>query len=113
MAQRFQRADDAVLVEAEAPVRAAKIGARPAVSLPLARLRGLVDDFHFNRLAMVGEGANLRLPSRERYERFLGEYLEAVEHEVLVLRSLEDDARASPVPGERLIDWKPELRRAG
>jgi len=46
--------------------------------LPLAgRLRGLVDDFHFNRLAMVGEGANLRLPSRERYARFLEEYLEA------------------------------------
>jgi len=46
--------------------------------LPLAeRLRGLVDDFHFNRLAMVGEGASLRLPTRERYERFLAEYLEA------------------------------------
>jgi selenobiotic family peptide radical SAM maturase len=48
--------------------------------LPLAeRLRGLVDDFHFNRLAMVGEGANLRLPNRERYARFLGEYLAAAE----------------------------------
>jgi selenobiotic family peptide radical SAM maturase len=46
--------------------------------LPLAALlRGLVDDFHFNRLAMVGEGANLRLPTRERYARFLSEYLEA------------------------------------
>ena len=46
--------------------------------LPLAALlRGLVDDFHFNRLAMVGEGANLRLPTRERYARFLAEYLEA------------------------------------
>lgn len=46
--------------------------------VPLAaRLRGLVDDFHFNRLAMVGEGASLRLPTRERYERFLGEYLAA------------------------------------
>jgi selenobiotic family peptide radical SAM maturase len=46
--------------------------------LPLAaRLRGLVDDFHFNRLAMVGEGANLRLPARDRYERFLEEYLAA------------------------------------
>lgn len=46
--------------------------------LPLAaRLRGLADDFHFNRLAMVGEGANLRLPGRERYARFLEEYLEA------------------------------------
>ena len=48
--------------------------------LPLAAmLRGLVDDFHFNRLAMVGEGANLRLPSRERYARFLAEYLDAAE----------------------------------
>jgi selenobiotic family peptide radical SAM maturase len=46
--------------------------------LPLAaQLRGLADDFHFNRLAMVGEGASLRLPSRRRYERFLLEYLEA------------------------------------
>jgi selenobiotic family peptide radical SAM maturase len=46
--------------------------------LPLAeRLRGLVDDFHFNRLAMVGEGARLRLPSRERYARFLERYLAA------------------------------------
>ena len=50
--------------------------------LPLAALlRGLVDDFHFNRLAMVGEGANLRLPSRERYARFLAEYLEAAERD--------------------------------
>jgi len=46
--------------------------------LPLAAmLRGLVDDFHFNRLAMVGEGANLRLPSRERYASFLAEYFDA------------------------------------
>ncbi|HEY6000481.1 MAG TPA: thio(seleno)oxazole modification radical SAM maturase SbtM [bacterium] len=46
--------------------------------LPLAaRLRGLVDVFQFNRLAMVGEGAALRLPSRERYERFLEEYVTA------------------------------------
>jgi len=50
--------------------------------LPLAeRLRGLVDDFHFNRLAMVGEGANLRLPTRERYARFLAEYLAAAERD--------------------------------
>ena len=50
--------------------------------VPLANLlRGLVDDFHFNRLAMVGEGANLRLPARERYARFLEEYLEAAEHD--------------------------------
>lgn len=46
--------------------------------IPLTeRLRGLVDDFHFNRLAMVGEGANLRLPTRERYARFLTDYLAA------------------------------------
>jgi selenobiotic family peptide radical SAM maturase len=46
--------------------------------LPLAeRLRGLVDDFHFNRLAMVGEGARLRLPGAERYRRFVEEYLAA------------------------------------
>ena len=50
--------------------------------LPLAALlRGLVDDFHFNRLSMVGEGANLHLPSRERYARFLAEYLEAAERD--------------------------------
>ena len=50
--------------------------------LPLAaRLRGLVDDFHFNRLAMVGEGARLRLPDRARYERFLEEYLAAAERD--------------------------------
>ncbi len=50
--------------------------------LPLTRrLRGLVDDFHFNRLAMVGEGANLRLPTRERYARFLEEYLAAAERD--------------------------------
>jgi len=50
--------------------------------LPLAeKLRGLVDDFHFNRLAMVGEGANLRLPSRERYARFLVDYLEAADRD--------------------------------
>jgi selenobiotic family peptide radical SAM maturase len=48
--------------------------------IPLAaKLRGLVDDFHFNRLAMVGEGASLRLPSRERYARFLEDYLKATE----------------------------------
>jgi selenobiotic family peptide radical SAM maturase len=50
--------------------------------LPLAaRLRGLVDDFHFNRLAPVGEGAQLRLPERARYARFLGEYLEAAQRD--------------------------------
>jgi selenobiotic family peptide radical SAM maturase len=48
--------------------------------VPLAeRLRGLTDDFHFNRLSKVGEGAALSLPAREAYVRFLGEYLAASE----------------------------------
>lgn len=46
--------------------------------LPLAEsLRGKADLFTFNRLSMVGEGAKLRLPSKERYAEFLEEYLEA------------------------------------
>jgi selenobiotic family peptide radical SAM maturase len=46
--------------------------------LPLAEmLRGMTDVFHFNRLSMVGEGANLRLPPREKYAAFLGAYLDA------------------------------------
>jgi selenobiotic family peptide radical SAM maturase len=48
--------------------------------LPLAeRLRDKADLFTFNRLSMVGEGANLRLPSKERYAAFLREYMEASE----------------------------------
>jgi selenobiotic family peptide radical SAM maturase len=48
--------------------------------LPLARrLEGVVDDFTFNRLSTVGEGANLRLPSKERYEFFLEEYIAAAD----------------------------------
>lgn len=44
--------------------------------IPLAEmLRDVVDDFHFNRLSMVGEGANLMLPDREKYKAFLDEYL--------------------------------------
>ncbi len=44
--------------------------------IPLAEmLRDVVDDFHFNRLSMVGEGANLMLPGREKYRTFLDEYL--------------------------------------
>ena len=44
--------------------------------IPLAeRLEGVVDDFTFNRLSQAGEGAQLRLPSTERYEVFLGEYM--------------------------------------
>ena len=46
--------------------------------IPLAEmLRDVVDDFHFNRLSMVGEGANLLLPAREKYRAFLDEYLAA------------------------------------
>lgn len=48
--------------------------------LPLAeRLRGLADHFNFNRLSMVGEGANLHLPSRDDYMAFLQAYSEAAE----------------------------------
>lgn len=48
--------------------------------IPLAeKLRGLTDLFTFNRLSMVGEGANLLLPRRDEYVRFLGEYLDAAE----------------------------------
>jgi selenobiotic family peptide radical SAM maturase len=35
------------------------------------------DLFTFNRLSMVGEGARLQLPSKERYAAFLEEYVEA------------------------------------
>jgi selenobiotic family peptide radical SAM maturase len=46
--------------------------------IPLARLlNGKTDLFNFNRLSMVGEGANLRLPSGKEYTAFLGRYLEA------------------------------------
>jgi len=46
--------------------------------LPLAeRLRGRVDLFTFNRLAMVGEGAALASVEPLRYRHFLDEFLEA------------------------------------
>jgi selenobiotic family peptide radical SAM maturase len=46
--------------------------------LPLAEvLRGKTDIFHFNRLSMVGEGANLKMPDARRYRAFLQAYLEA------------------------------------
>jgi selenobiotic family peptide radical SAM maturase len=46
--------------------------------LPLAeKLRGYADTFHFNRLAMVGEGANLRLPDTKKYKKFLADYIRA------------------------------------
>ncbi len=46
--------------------------------LPLAELlRNRADSFTFNRLSPVGEGADLALPSRERFARFLEEYVAA------------------------------------
>lgn len=49
--------------------------------LPLTeRLRGLVDDFTFNRLSQVGEGADLPLPDREEYAAFLRAYVDAAAH---------------------------------
>ena len=42
-------------------------------------LRELTDDFTFNRLSMVGEGANLQLPTRDEYEAFLKTYMNAAE----------------------------------
>jgi selenobiotic family peptide radical SAM maturase len=48
--------------------------------IPLAALlRGKADVFHFNRLALFGEGANLKLPDRTRYRQFLENYLAAAE----------------------------------
>lgn len=48
--------------------------------IPLAEfLRNRTDTFNFNRLAMVGEGSNLRLPGKDRYADFLKEYLKAAE----------------------------------
>ena len=49
--------------------------------LPLAEiLRDRVDLFTFNRLAMVGEGANLETPGSIEYEAFIGKYLQARKH---------------------------------
>lgn len=46
--------------------------------LPLAEiLRGRVDLFTYNRLSMVGEGANLVSPAAEEYRIFVRQYLEA------------------------------------
>jgi selenobiotic family peptide radical SAM maturase len=46
--------------------------------LPLAEvLRNRVDLFTYNRLAMVGEGANLESPYPEEYRVFVREYLQA------------------------------------
>jgi selenobiotic family peptide radical SAM maturase len=49
--------------------------------LPLAEiLRHRTNLFTFNRLSMVGEGANLQLPTKEQYEAFLHDYVEAAHH---------------------------------
>lgn len=46
--------------------------------LPLAEmLRDRVDSFTFNRLSMVGEGANLHLPEKGAFRAFLEKYMEA------------------------------------
>jgi len=48
--------------------------------IPLAELlREKTDVFHFNRLALFGEGANLALPDRKSYRKFLEDYLAAAE----------------------------------
>ncbi|MFC1884744.1 thio(seleno)oxazole modification radical SAM maturase SbtM [Thermodesulfobacteriota bacterium] len=49
--------------------------------LPLSeKLRDLADHLTFNRLSMVGEGANLQLPQRDEFRAFLEEYLDASEN---------------------------------
>lgn len=47
-------------------------------------LRGKTGQFNFNRLALVGEGAALALPTPEDYARFLADYLDAA-HETPTL----------------------------
>jgi len=48
--------------------------------IPLAEiLNEHADRFHFNRLSMVGEGANLRLPDKEEYLKFLDSYEKAIQ----------------------------------
>jgi len=53
--------------------------------IPLAEeLRRRTDLFTFNRLSMVGEGANLKLPSRDAYSAFLHSYLEAAKNNPII-----------------------------
>ncbi|KAF0184134.1 MAG: radical SAM domain-containing protein [Nitrospirae bacterium] len=48
--------------------------------IPLANfLRTYTETFHFNRLALVGEGAKLKLPERGKLKAFMHEYLRAAE----------------------------------
>lgn len=44
--------------------------------IPLAeRLRGLADNFTFNRLSQVGEGSKLALPQKEEFIEFMRQYI--------------------------------------
>jgi selenobiotic family peptide radical SAM maturase len=53
--------------------------------IPLADLlRGRTDLFTFNRLSLVGEGANLQLPSKRDYEAFLQAYTDAAEKNPII-----------------------------
>lgn len=53
--------------------------------LPLAEmLRELTDEFDFNRLSMVGEAADLELPSPREFAEFLKAYREAAEKNPII-----------------------------
>jgi selenobiotic family peptide radical SAM maturase len=56
--------------------------------IPLGQeLEGLTDGLAFNRLALVGEGAQLQLPDPHEYQRFLDQYIGALaEVPVLALK---------------------------
>lgn len=48
--------------------------------IPLAEeLRDKVDSFTFNRLSLVGEGANLEMADNKRFRKFLEDYMAAAE----------------------------------
>ena len=71
--------------------------------IPLGEaLRGRADVFHFNRLSLAGEGANLKLPSRVRYRTFLEDYLNAMQgNPVLGLK----DNLINILREEKGLDW--------
>ncbi len=49
--------------------------------IPLAEiLRDKTDHFTFNRLSPIGEGSELKLPSRDQYAAFLADYLDAAKN---------------------------------
>lgn len=53
--------------------------------LPLAELlQGQTDRFTFNRLSMVGEGANLQLPDKAELRSFIIDYIEAAERNPII-----------------------------